>query len=210
MAKTLPKPLPKTPPKSQCNDVFFVFLLKSAPRASQERPRALQERLKSVQERPRAPQERPKSVPRAPQARPRAAKSAQERPKSGQRCLQNRPGEPSATILRVGNAENTLVESDRSLESLEKRIPDDCQMIFRQCAQMWDYEKHAKTVYFARFFASRLFCARVISRNKRISEKHENRSLRGPKIKPPKSSQDPPKSSQDGPKLFVGDFSTPF
>ena len=53
------------------------------------------------------------------------AKSAQERPKSGQRCLQKRPGEPSATILGVGNTENTLVESDRSLESLEKHIPDE-------------------------------------------------------------------------------------
>ena len=47
MAKTLPKPLPKTHPKSRRNDVFFVFLPKSAPRASQERPGAPQECPKS-------------------------------------------------------------------------------------------------------------------------------------------------------------------
>ena len=165
------------------------------PKASNEGPRSPQERPKSSHERPKASHDRPKSALRAPQDTPRAPqespksapsapKSGQERPKSGQRCLQKCPGEPSATILGVGNAENTLVESDRSLESLEKRIPDDCQMIFRQCAQMWDCEKHGENNMFCEVFASRLFCARVISRNKRISEKHENRSIRGSKIEP--------------------------
>ena len=138
-----PKPFQNPSPKHlkfrSPLDFFFVFLLKSAPRASQERPRALHERLKSAPRAPESAQERPKSAPRAPQERPKSAhercKSAQERPKSHLRVFRGAPERPWGTILRLRSSKEAAFERDPSRDSVEKRVRNDFRSMFASCAQ---------------------------------------------------------------------------
>ena len=88
--KPFQNPSQKHPQSLSATRFFFIFLPKSAPRASQERPRVLQERLKSAPRASKSAQERPTSAPRAPQECPKSAqersKSTQGHPKSRKTC----------------------------------------------------------------------------------------------------------------------------
>ena len=89
--KPFQNPSQKHPQSLSATRFFFVFLPKSAPRASQERPRASQERSKSAQEHSRARQEREVSGQERPSWTRRRPSWRQVEPKSAQVEAKRRP-----------------------------------------------------------------------------------------------------------------------
>jgi len=118
MAKTLPKPLPKTPLNLYSRRCFFVFLPKSAPRASQERPRSFQERPKSAPRAPKSAPERPKSAPRASQERPGAL---QERPRAPQE--QKNTQKHAKTCNNLPNHKKTHENAQKLPKTIKNALP---------------------------------------------------------------------------------------
>ena len=116
--KPFQNPSQKHPQSLGATRFFFVFLLKGAPRASQERPRALQERLKSAPRAPKSAQERPKSAPRASQERPGAL---QERPRAPQE--QKNTQKHAKTCNNLPNHKKTHENAQKLPKTIKNALP---------------------------------------------------------------------------------------